>query len=498
MSDPPSESSPLESSRGTLPPHKRVGGRYEVLHLIGKGGMGEVYEARHLTTGRHVALKIIRAADATAELNRRFIREAKTATAIRHPNVIDVLDVFEDEDGTPIMVMELLEGESLAARYRRSGTMSLSEAATVLVPVAVALRAAHKKGIVHRDLKPDNVFLSAGPSGVLLPKVLDFGIAKVLDPTAIGSETKGGQTNTGSLLGTPHYMSYEQAMSEKDIDHRADIWSLGVIAYEALAGQRPMEFENLGQMYSAFFKQDVPSIQRAVPELPAPVVEAIDGCLKKQRAERFDDLTPFIQALVEYVDPAMKATLRSMPTSLPPTGDGSGPRTDESKGPTQNAFAGATARAPNRSRAILWAVAGLTVAGLVGVYALRDSSRTTANGGFTSTASPARASGMQSRETPGSPAPGTGSTLASAPASQDAGATPTTSSAPPAPPEAGVGKPSASPPVAANSSTIKAARSTSPTAGPPATSQPTSQATSQPAVTTTASRQQGIVDQLPY
>src|SRR5262249_916196 len=158
---------------------------------------------------------------------------------------------------------------------RRRGALPLHEVATLLAPVAAALRAAHDKGIVHRDLKPDNIFLSSRPGAPTVPKVLDFGIAKILDPTSINAETRGGSTTTGSTLGTPHYMSYEQAMSEKDIDQRADVWAMGVILFEALTERRPLEFESLGEMYTAFLQRDVPSLQRTVPDLPADVAAVI-------------------------------------------------------------------------------------------------------------------------------------------------------------------------------------------------------------------------------
>ncbi len=222
-----------EELLGSLEPGAIVGGRFKVVGVIGRGGMGEVYAARHTNTGKEVALKVIRAATGVGkEHTRRFMREARAATAIEHPNVIQVFDVFEDDDGTPVMVMELLKGEPLSAYQERVGAMQLHDVATILGPAVDALRAAHEKGIVHRDLKPDNIFLSQTAAG-RVTKVLDFGIAKVLDPTKLNSETQGQNTNTGSLLGTPHYMSYEQAMSEKQVDHRADIWSMGVILFSS-------------------------------------------------------------------------------------------------------------------------------------------------------------------------------------------------------------------------------------------------------------------------
>jgi eukaryotic-like serine/threonine-protein kinase len=301
----------------TREPGTVVSGRYEIRRLVGRGGMGEVYAALNRGTGREVALKTIRTATPSAEQTRRLLREAKASNAIGHPNVIDVLDVFEDTDGTPVLVMELLAGETLSARLRREGKLTLAQVAAVFVPVASALQAAHDKGIVHRDLKPDNVFLARNVAGKVVPKVLDFGIAKVIDPAAVMAETEGASTHTGSILGTPHYMSLEQAMSEKDIDRRTDVWSLGVMLYEALVGQRPFAIENLGQMYAALLTSPVPAIREQVPGLPDEVASVIERCLVKDRGARLDDVGAVIAALVPHADGELAAVeaARSEPWS---------------------------------------------------------------------------------------------------------------------------------------------------------------------------------------
>jgi eukaryotic-like serine/threonine-protein kinase len=280
-----------------------IAGRYSVERLIGKGGMGAVYAARNQNSGRKVALKVIKAGlEETPEQRRRFLREAKAATAIQHPNVIEVLDVFEEDDGTLVMVMELLSGETLKDFRARAGAVTLHEAAKIFLPIADALRTAHDKGIVHRDLKPENVFL-ADKGGERIPTILDFGIAKVLDPTTLSAETQGQETATGSLLGTPHYMSYEQAMSDKLIDHRADVWAVGVMLFELITGRRPIEFENLGEMYTAFITGTIPSIRDCVPDLPAAAGQAIDRCLVKEREGRLESLVPLVDMLRRYAEP---------------------------------------------------------------------------------------------------------------------------------------------------------------------------------------------------
>jgi serine/threonine-protein kinase len=341
--------------------------------------MGEVYAARHTTTLREVALKRIRLGPASpaessgAENIRRFLLEARAATAIRHPNVVEVYDVFEDADGSPVMVMELLKGETFGAYRERVGALTLCEAAGILVPAAQALRIAHQKGIVHRDLKPDNVFLAETPSG-RLTKVLDFGIAKVLDSAEIGSDTVAQPTRTGAILGTLHYMSYEQAMSEKQLDHRADIWALGVMLFEALTGRRPLLADNLGQMYASLLQQTVPSIRAILPDLPSDAGELIDRCLAKRQTDRLDDLGPLIDVLSKYTDPnapGARSGGRVVEVSSPATV--TGPAVSTSTPSPQK---------PRRPRATgtiaVIAVAALATAMGVGAFALSTRTQTQA------------------------------------------------------------------------------------------------------------------------
>jgi serine/threonine-protein kinase len=338
-----------------------VCGHFEIVRAIGRGGMGEVFAARNTRTGRSVALKIIRTNDDELpdERRRRFKREARAATAIGHANVVEVFDVLEDGNGAPVMVMELLEGESLAEMLARERKLPLGAAAAALAPVASALQAAHDKGIVHRDLKPDNVFLSQSGDQVV-PKVLDFGIAKVLDPGSIGGETQGGlPTATSALLGTPHYMSYEQAMSEKDIDARSDVWSFGVILFEALAGRRPLLFDNLGEMYTQLLSAEVPRVAEHVPELPPGLAALIDQALVKDKGQRLADLGPLVAELERHADAAELAlcTRRSRKSSSGAV-------------PTQDAFSATrpagSARPPALSR--WWLAAGGV--GVVGAAAI--------------------------------------------------------------------------------------------------------------------------------
>src|SRR5262245_13005589 len=195
-----------------LAPGALIGGRYRLERLLGKGGMGQVWAVTHEVTHRSAALKLLNGpVHLRADRRRRFLREARAASAVNHPNVVRVHDFFELEDGTPVMLMDLLEGETLGKRLGREGSLLLPEAANVLLPVVSAVGTAHARGIIHRDLKPDNVFLARTESGALDVRVLDFGVAKLVSAGAHGAEDSDALTGTGGLLGTPSYMSPEQS-----------------------------------------------------------------------------------------------------------------------------------------------------------------------------------------------------------------------------------------------------------------------------------------------
>ena len=259
-----------------------IAGRYQLERLLGEGGVGSVWAAKHLATRKPVALKFLkRSADERHQ--RRLLREARAAGAVRHPNVLAIHDVLELEEGSPVLVMDLLEGESLRQRLVRSARLSLSETAAILLPVASAIGAAHAAGIIHRDLKPENIFLCR-TRGV---QVLDFGIAK-LTAREGDAATTSGLTHTGEILGTPYYMSPEQIFGEQDIDARSDLWALGVILYECLSGQRPFQGANVGQVLKAITTGSTPSL--AAPGLPREIVALVDRLLARERARRPSDV----------------------------------------------------------------------------------------------------------------------------------------------------------------------------------------------------------------
>jgi len=242
--------------------------------------MGAVYLAEHPEIGRRVAVKVLR-----PELIRdpslltRFLNEARAANAIRHPNIIEVLDSGTTTDGTPYLVMELLEGEALSARIRRVGQVPMRDALEFSYQAASALAAAHAKGIVHRDLKPDNLFLVPVPSDPTreMIKVLDFGIAKLQTLPTGG----GMQTRTGTLMGTPVYMSPEQCLGTKTVDHRSDIYALGIIMFEMLAGRPPFISDGFGELVNMHLNVRPPSLHDANPTVTPQVELLILKALEK-------------------------------------------------------------------------------------------------------------------------------------------------------------------------------------------------------------------------
>jgi serine/threonine-protein kinase len=282
-----------------LGPGTLIGGRYRLEHLLGKGGMGEVWAAKHQVTRRDVALKFLTGEHGTMpQMRRRFLREARAAAAVAHPNVIHIHDVFELEDETPVMVMDLLSGEALSDKLARSGALTVEETAQIMGPVVSAVGTAHALGIVHRDLKPENIFLARSGEGEVEVKVLDFGIAKLAH--AIELDQTGAVTGTGAVLGTPYYMALEQAYGEKDIDHRADIWSLGVVLYECLAGRRPIEGDNFGQIVKFLNHGTIPPLGEVAPHVPADLAQLVARMLERAREDRPQDLREVLAVLRRY------------------------------------------------------------------------------------------------------------------------------------------------------------------------------------------------------
>jgi serine/threonine protein kinase len=261
-------------------------GNYVATAVIGRGGMGTVYLALHPGIGREVAIKVLRPElGADQQLLTRFLNEARAANAIRHPNIIEILDSGTTEAGVSYLVMELLEGEPLVTRMQRLGWLQPPDALEIARQIASALGAAHAKKIVHRDLKPDNLFLIPSPEPTNPTrervKVLDFGIAK-LQPTIRGDSLR---TRTGMLMGTPIYMSPEQCLGTRDVDHRTDIYALGVILFEMLTSRPPFVSEGFGDLVNMHINKPPPVPSSLRPGLPP----ALDALVARMLAKRPED-----------------------------------------------------------------------------------------------------------------------------------------------------------------------------------------------------------------
>jgi hypothetical protein len=239
--------------------------KYRLIRQLGQGGMGSVWLAEHLTLRSPVAIKLIEPSiAANQEALARFLREAQAAASLRSPHVVQILDYGVD-GSVPFIAMEVLEGESLATRLERVRRLPPLETARLMNHVARAMTRAHEMGIVHRDLKPDNVYIVRNDEEELA-KVLDFGVAKS-NLHGLGATASSG-TRTGSVLGTPYYMSPEQAEGSKLLDQRTDIWAMGVIAFECLLGVRPFEAETLGSLLLAICAREMPIPSRVGPVPP--------------------------------------------------------------------------------------------------------------------------------------------------------------------------------------------------------------------------------------
>ncbi|MBC7172291.1 MAG: serine/threonine protein kinase, partial [Polyangiaceae bacterium] len=233
----------------------RIAEKYLLDAIIGRGGMGVVYRGQHVWTGRPVAVKVMGPEFAEDELMaKRFLREARSAAALTHANVVDVLDMGRDVDGSVYLVLEHLEGHSLGDRLDEVGVLGPEETLAILFPIIDALTEAHAKGIVHRDIKPDNIFLSIDPKGSVVPKLLDFGVAKLL------RSRSSAATRTGTVLGTPHYMSPEQARGSTDVGPPSDVWALGVVMYQCLSGKLLYDTAELLTTLSAIASAPDPSL----------------------------------------------------------------------------------------------------------------------------------------------------------------------------------------------------------------------------------------------
>jgi serine/threonine protein kinase len=272
-----------------------VGGRYRLERQVGEGGMATVWKAEHMALHSPVAVKFLHTGGRQSkELTERFLREARTAASVRHRNVIEITDFGLTDDGMPFMVLEYLHGQSLAQLMEYNPALDPPEAVRIISLTLRGLAAVHDAGIVHRDLKPENLFLVTDADGTF-PKLLDFGVSRRV---GLASDI----TQEGALIGTPDYMSPEQACGERDVDRRTDIYSMGVILYETLTGRLPFEAERIGDLIQKITHESPPTVHELRPDLPPPLSDVVARAMARDRDDRFPDARQMRWALIEAAD----------------------------------------------------------------------------------------------------------------------------------------------------------------------------------------------------
>ena len=370
-------------------PGETLAGKYRVTRVIAEGGMGIVVAARHLKLDQQVAIKfmlpdLLRNTEAVG----RFLREARAAVRLHSEHVARILDIAELPTGLPYIVMELLEGSDLGAVIHASAPLSVDDAVDYVLQTCEAIAEAHALGIVHRDLKPENLFVTRRRDGSAWIKVLDFGISKVIP--GLESRQSGARVTTRESMGSPTYMSPEQMRCTRDVDGRADIWSIGIILYELLTGRQPFVGRSIAEVCIQVTQDPMPPLGRR--DLPDGLAAVVEKCLTKQPDNRYRAVSDLVRALAPFAP-------RQSSTSIAEVLRGTPGRLDE---PTDSVWP-AMVRTRERStlggsvlrRSAIYGLAGLTIAiaitiAGVGVLALRGS-----------TLDPATRSGAIARETPG-------------------------------------------------------------------------------------------------
>jgi len=322
----------IESEENWVPKgHEPFAGKYAIERVLGQGGMGTVVAARHTRVGQRVAIKVLSSAlREYPELVARFEREARAAGSLSSPHAVRVFDIDTTEDGTPFIVMELLDGRDLADIVDKEGPFAVSRAVALVREACEAIAEAHRLGIIHRDIKPSNLFL-ANVDGKEMVKVLDFGIAKH------AKSKEASITTAVAPLGTPQYMSPEQVRCAKDVDVRTDVWSLGVTLYELLVGRTPFAHDSASACIASIAADPVPDPRTFRKDLPADIAEILMRALEKNPAHRFPSVESFVDALSSFVEQPAELVLetpkprlqlvsrpdRTVPPAVTRTGSGS-------------------------------------------------------------------------------------------------------------------------------------------------------------------------------
>jgi tRNA A-37 threonylcarbamoyl transferase component Bud32 len=280
---------------GRPEPGEVLAGKLRVERLLGQGGMGYVLQAMHMHLDRRVAVKLLLPQiAANAQAVTRFMREARAAASITSEHVVRVLDVSALDDGTPMLVMEYLDGQNLGELVRSRGPLPVEDAVDYVLQASEALAEAHAAGMVHRDLKPENLFLTRRADGSPLVKVLDFGISKLRPREGTSGDAR---TGTSALMGSPLYMSPEQLESARDVDARSDQWALGVVLFELVAGAPPFDGETLPQVVAAIMGRAAPRLRERRPDAPVLLDAVVARCLSKPPGDRYPSIAAMARAL---------------------------------------------------------------------------------------------------------------------------------------------------------------------------------------------------------
>lgn len=294
-----------------------LGGKYRLLRLLAKGGMGTVYAAEEVPSGRKVAVKLLNeSASSDSKAAQRLYTEAHAASAVGHPNIVEVYELGQTYNGTPFLVMELLEGQSLADVLQLLGKLDPGYGVDIIAQILSALAAAHEKSIVHRDLKPQNIFLCPDAIGGTKVKILDFGISKMWT-----DDYQLHLTQTGFVVGTPYYMSPEHARGAKDIDGQTDIWAVGVVLYQILTGRLPYEGETYNELLAKILNEPFPRPREIAPTISPALEHVVLEALAKEREDRYRTASQFRAELLSVAkltaDPHDKLPQRKSLTRAP-------------------------------------------------------------------------------------------------------------------------------------------------------------------------------------
>ena len=357
-----------------------LAGKYRVLFLIGEGGMGQVFAAEHVQLGHKVALKVLRpTALGSEEAVERFLREGRAAARLQSVHIARVSDVGTLDSGVPYMVMEYLKGRDLSQLLGEQKRMPIEQAVGFIIQASEAIAEAHRNGIVHRDLKPANLFVTTSLDGAPLVKVLDFGISKASGLLGVASPQI---TTTSAIIGSPKYMSPEQMQDSRAVDGRADIWALGSILYEMLAGRVPVDAPTLATTCVQILQNDPPRVRQSREEVPPELDAVVMACLEKNPDDRYATVAELVQALEPFAPDSEALVTRIVRMSgaqagaPPPSRRGRGVEAGAaSSKPTST-----TGRSRKRRGSALWgvAIAAVIAVGVVAVVRLQGDVRANA------------------------------------------------------------------------------------------------------------------------